>query len=61
MTPAIHVYFRPQKQTEQLTASLRKKHQNPKVNLHDSLLEMPINLIPTILKKKTSSKSAYSI
>jgi hypothetical protein len=52
MTPAIHVYFRPQKQTEQLTASLRKKHQNPKVNIHDSLLEMPINLIPTILEKE---------
>nr|XP_034589969.1 G-type lectin S-receptor-like serine/threonine-protein kinase LECRK3 isoform X2 [Setaria viridis]XP_034589970.1 G-type lectin S-receptor-like serine/threonine-protein kinase LECRK3 isoform X2 [Setaria viridis] len=42
----------PQKQTEQLTASLRKKHQNPKVNLHDSLLEMPINLVPTILEKE---------
>jgi len=52
MTLAIHVYFRPQKQTEQLTVSLRKKHQNPKVNLHDSLLEMPINLIPTIMEKE---------
>nr|XP_034589972.1 protein STRUBBELIG-RECEPTOR FAMILY 4-like isoform X4 [Setaria viridis] len=47
----------PQKQTEQLTASLRKKHQNPKVNLHDSLLEMPINLVPTILEKENKQRT----
>jgi len=28
------------------------ENKNPKVNLHDSLLEMPINLIPMILEKE---------
>jgi hypothetical protein len=35
---------------------LRKKRQNPKVNLHDSLIEMPINLIPRILKKENKQQ-----